>query len=113
MSNTQRVEGHTPTLKACPFCGSPAVDEVDYGEEPNFYIHCSNKDCCIWDCGTTLESWNTRSPSIERLEKVNETLVRALEPFAKFACADGWAAMGCSCHNCNAARAVALAKEPA
>lgn len=74
--NTQRVEGHTP--KDCPFCGSVAKEQVDYGEEPQVYIYCSNDSCWLYDGGATWEQWNNRSPSIERLEKVNEALVRAL-----------------------------------
>lgn len=76
--NTQRVEGHTLTLKKCPFCGADSAHVTGTPLESwPYQVWCGGCDARTDECGTeaiAIEVWNTRA-SIERLEKVNEALV--------------------------------------
>ena len=80
--NTQRVEGHTPTLKPCPHCGLSEFTDIDRKNQPPVLYHPYVKGCPYANRTVSIEDWNHRAP-IERLEKVNEALVRALEDCEK------------------------------
>ena len=104
--STQRVEGHTPTLLPCPFCGGTDIviankqefeEERDWDDGYRTYIcdasnghsGCGGSSGFMPSEELARESWNRRA-SIERLEKVNKKLTQTLgDLLEQIDCLDG------------------------